>query len=70
MLYCIIEAIFFQNSSSLDPHRYEIFASYQFELLMAKCISSFALHMMLFPHIKRTRQLMKYIMNHPEKFTY
>ena len=73
LLYTIVRVLFFQDSISFhfnDPYRYKIFASYKFEVLLAKLLCSCALHLCLFPHIKRTRLLMKYIINHPEKFTH
>ena len=64
LIACISFAIF---NSHID---YNIYISEWFSLLVAKIVASSALHMMLYPEVGRSMQLMKYAVNHSEYFTH
>ena len=55
--------------SFISDDAYIIYANTEYSVLLAKFFSSCALHLMLYPEIARSMQLMKYIVNHQEKFT-
>ena len=50
------------------PDDYAIHPSPDYSVLLAKFFSSSALHLMLYPEVARTMQLLKYIVNHQDKF--
>jgi len=56
-------------TSFINDEEYIIYANSEYSVLLAKFYSSCALHLMLYPEIARSMQLMKYIVNHQEKFT-
>lgn len=64
LICCMSFAIF---GNHLD---YNIYVSEWYSLLLSKIIASCALHMMLYPEVGRSMQLMKYAVNHPEYFTH
>ena len=47
---------------------YALYVSTEHVLLLVKVICSAALHLMLYPEIAQSMQIMKYITNHPENF--
>jgi hypothetical protein len=49
---------------------YEIYPNQQFSVVLAKFICSCALHLMLYPFVERSMSHMRYVNNHPKKFTH
>lgn len=62
MLFCCT------NEIVMDHYDFNVKPSPYFGLVAAKCICSAALHMWLYPHIFRSMDLMKYVLNHQEYF--
>ena len=52
-----------------DHQDFQLYASQHYTLLLVKFFASCALHLMLYPEVSRSMELMKYILNHYEKFT-
>jgi len=51
-------------TSFFEQEEYAIQGSTEYPVLLAKFFSSSALHLMLYPEVARTMQLLKYIVNH------
>jgi hypothetical protein len=64
MMLCMYFAII---NNHID---YRIYASAWYTILFAKFVASCALHLIIYPEISRSMQLMKYTTNHAELFTH
>jgi hypothetical protein len=64
MAGCMLTAII---NNHID---YKIYAAAWMSILFCKFVASCALHLILYPEISRSMQLMKYTLNHPEQFTH
>jgi hypothetical protein len=49
---------------------YNIYAAAWYTIIFCKFVASCCLHLILFPEIQKTMQLMKYTVNHPDEFTH
>jgi hypothetical protein len=65
MLYGISDAVF----GPLKGKDYGLYVSKYFRLVLAKFVCSVSLHFMLYPHMARSMAIMKFMINHPHKFT-
>lgn len=63
MLLGILYSIFIQKSSELTE-----FESGSFMLYIVRFVCCVALHIMLFPEVRKGMIIMKYVNNHPHKF--
>ena len=65
MLFGMTEAVV----GAENTKDYTLYISQFFRVVLAKFVCSVALHFMLYPHLDRSLKVMKYVINHPDKFT-
>lgn len=53
----------FQNND------YSLYVSHFFRVVLAKFVCCVALHFTIYPHLWRSLKVMKYLINHSDKFT-
>ena len=57
-------------SAIINGHTdYAVYATRHYSVVFVKFLAASALHLMLYPEVARSMELMKYILNHNEHFT-
>ena len=65
MLWAMSDAIF----GAYPNQDYTIYTSIFYRIVIAKLVCTITLHFMLYIHVARSLSIMKYMINHQDKFT-